>query len=105
MPPSTWTTNSTTAPAKTLSSATRPHQRTVDRPEGSGQCSLPTLARDEPAALSARATEVAAMGVMVVLRLAAGQILPGQILMVLDSSVMNVSSGQQRRRHPDLGWT
>src|SRR5215216_1003960 len=72
MPPSTWTTNSTTAPAKTPSSATRPHQRTVDRPEGSGQCSLPTLARDEPAALSARATEVAAMGVMVVFRLASG---------------------------------
>src|SRR5215212_6020831 len=73
MPPSTSTTNSTTAPAKTPSSATRPHQRTVDRPEGSGQCSLPTLAGgDAPAALSARATEVAAMGGMVVFRLASG---------------------------------
>jgi hypothetical protein len=40
------------------------------------------------------------MGVMVVLRLAAGQ-----ILMVLDSSVMNVSSGSKDVGLPDLGWT
>jgi hypothetical protein len=40
------------------------------------------------------------MGVMVVLRLASGR-----ILMVLDSSVMNVSSGSKDVGTPDLGWT
>jgi hypothetical protein len=46
--------------------------------------------------MSDRATEVSAMGVMVLLRLAVGQ-----ILMALDSSVMNVSiATEQGRRHP-----
>jgi hypothetical protein len=71
-------------------------------PRGAASASLPTLAGgDAPATLSARATEVAAMGVMVVLRLAAGH-----ILMVLGSSVMNVSSRPSKDvGTPDLGWT
>jgi hypothetical protein len=71
-------------------------------PREAASAALPMLAGgDAPATLSARATEVAATGVMVVLRLAAGQ-----ILMVLDSSVMNVSSRRSKGvGTPDLGWT